>query len=59
MPKRFMPNRLRPYRVTLNEDPDDSFAIFFDCMADDMDHAVEQAENAYPGCRIVCTKEKQ
>ena len=44
---------LIPYRVMLHEDPGVKFLIAFDCMAEDDDHAVEQAENAYPGCEII------
>jgi hypothetical protein len=47
-----LPN-LIPYRVMLHEEPGDKFQIAFDCMAEDADHAVEQAENAYPGCEII------
>lgn len=32
-----------------------SEAIAFECQAEDVDHAVEQAENAYPGCKVVTT----
>jgi hypothetical protein len=39
---------LTPYRVTLREELGDDFLIVFDCMAEDGDHAAEQAENAYP-----------
>jgi hypothetical protein len=37
--------------VTLLEDESDA-SIQFECWADDIDHAREQAENAYPGCTI-------
>lgn len=43
---------LMPYRVTLAEDAGDKFTIVFDCFAEDDDHAIEQAENAYPLCVI-------
>jgi hypothetical protein len=44
------------YRVTLHEEPGDKFSIVFDCYAADLDHAAEQAENAYPGCIVInCT----
>lgn len=43
---------LIPYRVTLREEPEDKFLIVFDCMAEDDDHAAEQAENAYPQSQI-------
>ena len=39
---------MNPYRVTLREELGDDFLIVFDCMAEDDDHAEEQAENAYP-----------
>lgn len=41
------------YRVTLHEDIGDKFTLVFDCMADDPDHAIEQAEDMYPNCEIV------
>lgn len=44
---------MREYIVTLHEEPGDKFIIVFPCMADDEDHAEEQAVNAYPQCRIV------
>jgi hypothetical protein len=44
---------LIPYRVMLHEEPGDKFQIVFDCMAEDDDQAVEQAEKAYPGCDII------
>ena len=44
---------LIPYRVMLHQEPGDKFQIVFDCMAECDDHAVEQAENAYPGCEIM------
>lgn len=43
---------LNPYRVSLHEEPGDHFTLIFDCYAEDCDHAIEQAENAYPGCVI-------
>lgn len=42
---------MHKYIVTLVADPDEG-QILFECMADDTDHAIEQAENAYPGCEI-------
>ena len=45
-------NNLISYRVTLKEEPNDKFLIVFDCMAEDDDHAAEQAENAYPLCEV-------
>ncbi len=43
---------LYSYRVTLAEDKGDKFTIVFDCLAEDDDHAEEQALNAYPCCEI-------
>lgn len=44
---------LSHYRVTLLEEPGDKFQMIFDCMAEDADHAAEQAEAAYPGCEVI------
>lgn len=44
---------LAPYRVTLHEETGNKFSLVFNCMAEDEDHAVEQAENSYPGCEII------
>jgi len=43
---------MKGYRVTLVESGED-YIIVFDCMADDAAHAIEQAENAYPDCKIL------
>ncbi len=48
-----MNKKLHPYRVMLHDEPGDRFQLAFDCMAEDADDAVEQAENAYPGCEAV------
>lgn len=49
--------QLKPFSVTLNEEPGDKFTIVFECMAEDSDHAAEQAGDAYPGCTIInCTE---
>ena len=48
---------LRPYRVTLHEDAGDKFTIIFDCLAEDADHAAEQAKDMYPRSEIVSTFE--
>jgi hypothetical protein len=32
--------------------------ILFDCWAESIEHACEQAENAYPGCRVVGTTDE-
>ena len=45
-------HKLLAYRVLLREEPGNTFQIYFDCMAEDDDHAREQAENAYPGCEV-------
>jgi 1,2-phenylacetyl-CoA epoxidase PaaB subunit len=45
---------LKEYRVTLREQKGDDFMIGFDCMAEDAEHAYEQAEDAYPGCILFC-----
>ncbi|MCK6434490.1 MAG: hypothetical protein L6Q68_15865 [Aquabacterium sp.] len=36
------------FRCTLNVDLGDKLQIHFECMAEDADHANEQAMNAYP-----------
>ncbi len=52
-----MNTHLSPYRVTLHDEPGDTFQLVFDCMAGDDDRAAEQAEKAYPGCKVInCTK---
>ena len=48
---KLQPN-LIPFRVSLHEEAGDKFTIHFECMAENEDHAIEQAENAYPGCEI-------
>lgn len=45
--------KLEPYRVTLHETPGDKFKLSYDCLAEDEDGAISQAETAYPGCEIV------
>ena len=39
---------MKAYLVSLHEDKGDKFQIFFQCWAEDEDHAEEQALNAYP-----------
>jgi hypothetical protein len=47
---------LSPYSVSLHEHVGDRFQLQFHCMAEDADHAAEQAKNAYPECEVVlCT----
>lgn len=43
---------LRPYRVSLKEEPGDKFTMHFECWAEDADHAAEQALVAYPTAEI-------
>lgn len=45
-------DKLKPYRVTLHEERGDKHLIVFDCLAEDSDHADDQANNAYPLCEI-------
>lgn len=53
------PYRMSFYRLMLVESPDDATLdqtpIAFECFAENYGHAVEQAENAYPGCRVLGT----
>ena len=44
---------LLPYTVTLHENIGDKFTIVFECLAEDHDHAEEQATNAYPNADII------
>lgn len=44
-----------PYRVLLAEQFGEKATIYFDCMAEDTDHAVKQALNAYPGGEVRST----
>jgi hypothetical protein len=44
---------LTEYRVTLKEGAEDKFTLLFDCMAEDAEHAEEQAFNAYPDCIVL------
>jgi len=43
---------LTSYTVSLHEEVGDKFTMLFECMAEDPDHAAEQAEDAYPGCEV-------
>jgi len=51
------PYRMDFYRLMLVEHPNDAALdqtpIAFECFAENYEHAVEQAENAYPGCRVL------
>jgi len=44
---------MKTYRLFVLEQPEMQVAIRFDCEADNAAHAVEQAENAYPGCEVL------
>ena len=44
---------MKSYLISLHEDKGDKFVMFFECWADDEDHAEEQALNAYPCAKIV------
>ena len=44
---------LSPWRVSLYEDKNDRFTIIFECDAEDVNHAYEQALDAYPNGAIV------
>lgn len=48
-----MTPQLKSYRVTLHEEKGDRLKLFFDCSAEDIDHAEEQALNAYPCGEII------
>jgi hypothetical protein len=49
---------LKPYKVSLREDKGDTaLTLLFYCMADDPDHAEEQALNAYPNGELINTFE--
>ena len=50
---------LTEYRVSLHEEKGDKFTLFFECWADDEDHAEEQALNAYPNGEIINTTQKE
>jgi len=41
------------YLVSLHEEEGDKFRIYFECQADDPDHAEEQAIDAYPNCKVL------
>lgn len=53
---------LIPFKVTLHKDKGYKLTLCFYCLADDADHAEEQAVNAYPNCEIInvfeCSKEE-
>lgn len=44
---------LAEWRVSLHEDKGDKFTIYFDCWAEDQNHADEQALDAYPNGEII------
>lgn len=48
---------LSPWRISLQEDPEDKLTLVYDVKATDADHAAELAEAAYPGCVVIsCTR---
>ena len=51
-------NTLYLYIVILHEEPGNDSKLFFDCMAEDADHAADQAKDAYPGCEIIFVTHK-
>lgn len=44
---------MHEYLVTLHEERGDKFTMLFVCMADNEDHAEEQALNAYPAGEVI------
>jgi len=44
---------MKEYMVSLNEDKGDKFILYFECWAEDEEHAEEQALNAYPNGEII------
>lgn len=48
---------LRPYQVSVYEDKGDKHALDFFCLAEDDDHAAEQAVDAYPNGEVRHTTE--
>ena len=44
---------MKSYIVRLHEDKGDKFQMFFECWAEDEDHAEEQTLNAYPCGEVV------
>lgn len=49
---------LRDYRVTYFEE-DDSECLLFDCQATDVNHVVEQFEDAHPNGRIMAIEVRE
>ena len=45
-----------PYRVFLCENAVSLFELLFECSADDAEHAMEQAKDAYPGCKVIACR---
>ncbi len=44
---------LKPFLVSLHEEKGDKFRIHFECYAEDLGHASDQAEDAYPAGEIL------
>lgn len=53
---------LKPFEVSLHENKDHKFVTLFYCLAEESDHAKEQAIDAYPLSKIIrvskCSKEE-
>lgn len=48
---------MNPYTVIYTEPEYGDLWQFFNCSADDVDHAEEQCRNAYPSCSILWVNE--
>ncbi len=48
---------MNPFTVIYTEPGIDEWWQFFECHADDGDHAEEQCENAYPTCAVLWVNE--
>jgi hypothetical protein len=44
---------LSRFRVSLHEEAGDKLILYFDCSAEDADHACEQAADAYPAGEVL------
>lgn len=49
--------KMRKYSVSLKAEKGDKFTTFFECSANDAEHAYDQAETAHPGCETLCATE--
>ena len=50
---------MKSYLVSLHEERGDKFTLFFECQADDPDHAEEQALDFYPLAEILNITESE